>query len=135
MRKVRFIRHDQDREDQKQEERAERKAMFDDDAPEDVDRFELDPDITTVESFADFLYGEDRDTYDHRELREMCARTQQASYKVKDVLATYGLTQAKREHEKKVRGFNSNPHTLFTDLGMNAGSGGSAIMGLAGNKG
>jgi len=113
MARIRYIPHDQDREDIKAEDRAERRAMrhcpvkLD---PNDPIFGTLDPDDPEFESvvdFADYLDDEDRDEYDHHELACLNYRTGLRIQVIREALEEYGMTLALRKVQHEVRGFNA----------------------------
>lgn len=118
MRKIRYIPEDKDRIEQKEEERKARRAAFNEPVTEDAaPTHEIPDEVRSLDEFASYLIDEeDRQTYNHLELREMCARSQLSSVKVHAVLSSYGLMPEPREKPRTVRGFNSNNHDLYTHI-------------------
>jgi hypothetical protein len=142
MRRIGFIPHDQDREDQRAEERAERRAMKREQIIEAVTtglaRFEgIDPtdaEYADVETFAEFLADDEREEYTHGELQVLNANTGKIVATIKAELAAYGFRLKGRPFEKQIRGFTANPNAGRFD-GMHGGGGGTSIQGLAGYAG
>lgn len=137
MARFRYIPHDQDREDQKAEEKAERRAMRNAPCvldPEPDSRFGfLDPqddEFESVDSFAEYLYDEEREQYNHHELQCVWFRTGLRIQQVREALEGYGLTLARREKPRTVRGFTSNPHNRYSGNPMGGGGGGGSIYGM-----
>ena len=121
MARFNYVPHDEDREDQKVEEKAARKAMFNDEATNVVElhpRFgELDPNVpefATVEDFTQFMCDDDRTEYDHHELACVQFRTGLRVWDVQAALSGYGLKLKRRLHERTIRGFSANPHNRWT---------------------
>jgi len=142
MRRIGFIPHDQDREDQRAEERAERRAMKREKIVESVTagiaRFgglnPNEPEFASVEAFAEHLADNDREEYTAFELQVLNATTRKVVATIKAELADYGLTLKHRDFEKPVRGFTANPNAGRFD-GMHGGGGGTSIQGFAGYAG
>jgi len=142
MRRIGFVPHNQDREDQRAEERAERRAMKRDQIVESVTagiaRFgglnPNEPEFASVEAFAEHMADNDREEYTAFELQVLNATTRKVVASIKAELAGYGFTLKHRDFEKPVRGFTANPNAGRFD-GMHGGGGGSSIQGLAGYAG
>jgi hypothetical protein len=134
-----YIPYDQDREDQKAEEKAERRRMFNepvDLGPEPDVRFgHLDPEdeeFASVDSFAEYLFDDDRATYSCHELQCVWHRSNGLRLQqIKAALAEYGLTLEDRPKVRNVRGYNDNPHNRWAGNPMAGGGGGNSIIGLA----
>lgn len=133
----------EDREAQKTEDRKERQSLYYakvDGAPvegADVRFGGLNPndsEYETVETFADYLTDNDRDSFTHCELMCLNARTGLVAQDIKTTLSVYGFKLQPRDFEKKVRGFTANPNAGRFD-GMHGGGGGSSINGFAGYAG
>jgi len=141
MRRIGFVPHNQDREDQIAEERAERRAMRREVA-EPVQtglvRFgglnPKEPEFASVEAFAEHLADNDREEYTAFELQVLNATTQKIVANIKAELAAYGFKLKHREFDKPVRGFTANPNAGRFD-GMHGGGGGTSIQGIAGYAG
>lgn len=136
MARVSFIPHDQDREDQRREEKAERRAMRDVrvEVPYEHERFGRldpnDPEYESVEAFAEYLYDDDREQYNHHELCCLNARLGIRVGLLRTELEGYGLTLKHRPIERQVRGFSDNPHNRWSGNPMAGGGGGAAIYGM-----
>jgi len=132
-----YVPHDQDREDQKREEKAERRAMRDDDisyVPPDPRFGDLDPndpEFASVDVFAEYLVDDLREVFTHHELMCLNARLRIRVQLIRDGLAEYGLTLAPRPHERNVRGFKANNHNLYAGNPMSGGGGAECFRGVA----
>lgn len=142
MARIGYIPYNQDREDQKAEEKAERRAMKREPV-EDTDtwlaRFEgLDPNDAEFESvteFAGFMMDSEQFVFDHRHLLCLNARTGTPVREIKDALMSIGFTMKERPKVQNIRGFSSNCHNLYQGNPMSGGGGGSSINGFAGQVG
>ena len=141
MARIGYIPHNQDREDQIAEERAERRAMRKEiiDLPDTgLARFAgvdpEDPDFASVENFVEFCFDDDRCEFTHGEMHALNVRTGLPVPVIKGLLIGYGLRLKPRPFEKTVRGITSNPNAGRFD-GMHGGGGGTSIMGIAGYAG
>lgn len=137
MARIRHIPHDQDREDQKAEEKAERRRAFREPAnnvrladprfgfvdPEE-DEFE------NVPAFLEWKMDNDEDTFNCHELQALNYRTQTPVGTLRKELESYGLTLVAPSTEKQVRGFTSNPHNRWAGNPCGGGSGGASIYGM-----
>lgn len=130
-----------DREDQKAEEAAERKALRRapvDSAPEGLERFggldPEDPEFESIETFVEFLFDNDRGQYTHSELMALNARLRMLADEIKVQLGQYGLSIQHRAFVKQIRGIQSNPNAGRFE-GMCGGGGGTSIIGIAGQAG
>jgi len=138
MLRTRFIPHDQDREDQKAEEKAERRALRKLDLGDEIDpsqvRFEgldpNDPEFESVEVFAEDLLDDDKVEFDHRELQCLNARTGLQVGVIRRTLEGYGFKLKVRGREKPFAGFSRNPHDRWIVCPSFGGGGGSSIMGM-----
>jgi hypothetical protein len=135
MARVSFI--DQDREDQKAEEKAERRRMFNEPVPLDPEpdaRFgDLDPDdpeFADADTLAEFLLDDDRETYTCHELQCVWYRMGIRLAEVKAKLASWGLSLEPRQRERSFRGFSDNPHNRWAGNPMAGGGGGGSIYGM-----
>lgn len=141
MKRISFIPHNQDREDQRAEERAERRAMrmSEIDMPEQglarlagVDP--NDPEYATVDDFVAFMFDDERDEFSHGDMHALNLRTGLPVPVIKGLLLGYGLRLRPRPFAKAVRGFTANPNAGRFD-GMHGGGGGTSIQGIAGYAG
>lgn len=142
MARVSFIPHDQDREDQKAEEKAERRAMRN--APvsdadlEEAERREqfgncnpADEEYRSIEDFVEFKMEDDDPEFTHYDLACLNVRIGMARHLIRQVLVGYGLKFKLREKPREVRGFSSNPHNRWAGNPMCGGGGGGSIIGMA----
>lgn len=132
-----YIPHDQDREDQKAEEKAERRALrkLDVEAVESDPRFgNLDPndaEFESVTAFAEYLVDDDRETYTCQELQCVWSRgTNLRIQQIRAELAEYGLTLEERPKERQTRGYTDNPNNRYAGNPMSGGGGGGSIVGM-----
>lgn len=140
MARTSFIPHDEDREDQKIEEKAERRALRR--APtEDVEDTELirfgskDPDAEeydSIDGFVEFIYDNEESEFDHFDIQCLNARLGSTAHAIRKTLEGYGLRLKHRSKESSFRTFGSNPHDRFIAYPSHGGGGGSSIVGLAG---
>ena len=137
MARLRYIPHDQDREDQKREDKAERRAMRHTPAapdPETHARFghldPNDPEFEDVDTLAEAVVDDDRETYTCHELQCVWFRMGIRLADVRAGLASYGLTLESRPAEREVRGFRSNCHNRYEGNPMAGGGGGGSICGM-----
>lgn len=138
MARVSFIPHDQDREDQKAEEKAEKRALrkLDVEFVEPDERFGLldpnDAEYTSTDVFAEHLADDDRETYTCQELQ--CLWSRAGGLRLQEIraaLSEYGLTLAGRPRERSFRGFSANSHNRYEGNPMCGGGGGGSIIGMA----
>ena len=120
MARLSYIPHDQDREDQKAEEKAERKRAFKEPAvnePTNHPRFgELDPlddDFASVEDFAEALYEDERTEYTAQELQCLNFRTGWRVQEIRAFLAEQGFELEVPRRPRNVRGFTANCHNRW----------------------
>lgn len=135
--RTKYIPHDEDREEQKVEERAEARRTKD----EPIDyrapdwRFgDLDPNVPefdSIEGFAESLFEDDREEFTCQELACLNARHHTPVHMIRLALEDYGLRLQHRPKERSFRGVRSNPYTRYAGNPMCATSGGNAILGLA----
>jgi hypothetical protein len=98
----------------------------------------VEPEYASIESFVEWLWDDERTTYTHQELLRLCRSLGSSPHKLKAQLAVWELKLAERAPERKVRGFQSNPHDRWYGPGaekMHGGSGHEQISGFAGQKG
>ena len=113
MARTRYIPHDQDREDIRAEDRADRRAMRNCEvAPDPNDpRFGLlnpmDPEFDSVDEFADFLFDDERTSFTHHEMACLNYRGGLPVRIIRRALEDYGLTLKGQTVEKHVRGYNA----------------------------
>jgi hypothetical protein len=134
-----YIPFDQDKEDQRTEEKAERRllrsAPVDDNEDEpDPDRFgsfnPQDDEFESVETFAEWLMDNDRSEFNHCELMCLNFRTHLATVTLRQELAGYGFKLTFRPKERSFRGFKANSHDLYAGNPMCGGGGGASIYGM-----
>lgn len=135
---TRFIPHDQDRENQKVEDKAERRALRNapaEDVDESMARFEglnpEDPEFESVIEFAEFLSDNDEIEFDHRHLLCLNVRTRLPVHEIRSTLEGYGFALKTRGKERTVRGFSANPHDRWSAYPSHGGGGGGSIVGMA----
>jgi len=139
MARVDYIPHDHDKEDQKAEEKAERRALrlapVGDTHDSDRERFggldPLDDEFESVEVFAEWLLDCNREEFTHLELACLNFRTHRVTALIRQDLVGYGFRLKLREKEWVFRGFKSNSHNLYEGNPMCGGSGGASIYGMA----
>lgn len=113
MARIRFVPHDQDREDIKREDRADRRAMRHCPLPPDPNdpQFGLnspeDPEFQSVEAFTDWLSDDDRETYTRQELACLNYHLKMRIQVIKESLEEWGLTLEQRRAPKTGRGYNA----------------------------
>ncbi len=93
------------------------------------------PEYKSIEDFVSFCMDDDRETFNHIELRALALNTRTSGNKVRMALEGYGLTLAHRDVDRKVRGFTANPHDRWIASGNCGGSGAEQIQGFAGRIG
>lgn len=137
MARIGYIPFDQDKEDQKAEERAERRALKREPFEETdtwLARFEglnpNDPEFESVTEFVEFLMDSEVFEFDHRQLLCLNARTGTPVQEIKAALLSIGFTQKPRAKVQSFRGFSSNPHNLYQGNPMCGGGGGASIYGM-----
>jgi hypothetical protein len=120
MARISYIAHDQDREDQKVEEKAERRAVrklhivVDEPDPNFGDLNPDDPEFDSVDEFADYLYDDEREDYDHHELACLNFRTGLRIQVIKATLEEAGFSLKRRALKRDFQGFSRNPHNRWT---------------------
>jgi hypothetical protein len=96
------------------------------------------PEHASVETFAEYLVDDDLETFDHHDLVLLGESTNKRRQVVRSELESYGFKLVKREPEKTVRGFSSNPHDRWYGPGScrsHGGSGWEQINGFGGQEG
>ena len=141
MARIGYIPHNQDREDQLAEERAERRAMRK--AQIEVPETGLarlagvdpnDPEYASVDEFVTFMVDDEREDFVHGDMHALNIRTGVPVPVIKGLLLGYGFRLRPRPFEKAVRGFTANPNAGRFE-GMHGGGGGTSIQGIAGYAG
>ena len=134
---VRYVKHDQIREDEKAADKADRRAANREDAilPDAGDeRFghndPNDEEFSSVEDFALFLMEEERSSYHHTELQCLWFRTGRRLQQLQAELLEYGLKLEPRYREQKIRMLGDNPNNLYQGNPMSGGGGGGSIYGM-----
>lgn len=136
MARWKYIPHDEVREQEREDDKAARKAAFNDpidDTPEDPKFGRLNPEddeFESVTALAEYLYDDDRETYTRFELQCVWFRTGLRIQQIRAELAEYGLTLERRPMERVVRGFSDSPYTLYAGNPMCGGGGGGSIIGV-----
>lgn len=139
--KISFVPFDEDREDQKAEEKAERRRLRnapvnDNEEPEfDPTRFgrlnPRDAEFASVEDFVEYLCDDEQTTFNHEHLACLEFRLNKAVWLIRKDLEAYGLKLAKRGIERNVRTFGTNPNDRWQACPSHGGGGGSSIQGYA----
>jgi len=120
MARVRYIPHDQDREDIKAEDRAEKRAMrncavtLDPEDPAFGKLDPMDPEYESVDEFADYMFADEREEYTHQEMLCLNFRTGLRIQVIKEALDGYGLTLKHRQFEHAIRGYSSWDHNRWS---------------------
>lgn len=86
----------------------------------------------SVETFAEYLYEEERESFTYIELVELSRSVRLSVSKLIGELEGYGLRYEGREHEKEVRGFLTK-NDRWTACPSHGGTGYEQISGFAGN--
>lgn len=94
------------------------------------------PEMTSIESFGDFLLADDRTEFTFNEAVALAEALGQSVpvYVIKGLKAL-GFTMEPREVPKHVRGFTSNSHDRWSAYPSHGGSGWQQIAGFAGDEG
>lgn len=85
------------------------------------------PEYATVDTFAQFLIDDDREEFTHVDLRALGLKLKRPLSAIRSELEAWGLTLAVREHEKRVRGFNTSSNDRWYGPGSSSTSGGAGI--------
>lgn len=139
MARISYIPHNQDREDQRLEDRADRRAQrdipLDHPSNEDLERFGAnnpdDEEFSSVLAFLEYLLDNDQPDFTHNDLACLNYRTGIPTRAIKFDLESVGLIQRPRERHQAVRGFTSNPHDRWIAYPSHGGSGGASISGMS----
>lgn len=135
-----YIPFDEDREDQKAEDKAEKRALKKMPSESvEVDPSQVrfggldpnDPEFENVETFAEYLDDDERETFMPTELACLNARTGRPVHEIRVALEAYGFKLPRREKVKDVRTFGTNPNTRWSSCPTHGGGGGGCIMGMA----
>ena len=94
-----------------------------------------DPEMESIEMFAEYLADDDRDSFTGAELQVLNASTHLPVKTIRRELESYGFTLAGRPKEKRIRTLGDNPHNRWAGNPCAGGSGWSQIAGLAGQEG
>lgn len=94
-------------------------------------RKDSDPEYKDVDTFANHLYDEGSDLFDHEDLQHLNFRTHTPVRELKAELEGYGLKQVERKDNKKPRGISDNPHGTSPYAGN---SGGAAYQSVVDTK-
>jgi len=95
------------------------------------------PEYESVETFVQECLDDERDYFTTADMQALNAATQMRLQDVRKALEGYGLRFVPRQPQKRVRGFNSNPHDRWYGPGADrtyGGSGWEQINGFAGEK-
>lgn len=93
-----------------------------------------DDEFASIEAFVEYLWDDDREEFDWRELNCLNARTQKTNRAIRRELESWDLKLAKRPHEKTHRGFRTSSHDRWFGPGScptHGGSGWAQIIGQA----
>ena len=118
--RTRFVPHDQDREDQKVEERAQRRADFHMPIPKDTrdpmfgEFNPMDEEFDSIEDFVEHLLDNERECYSHYELACLNYRTGLRYQSIKESLAMEGFKFRGQARERKFRFQTDNPHNRWS---------------------
>lgn len=99
---------------------------------------DIDPEHESIESFVEYMADDEREVFTHADVNAIAKATQTSHHKVREELESYGLRLARREKERSIRGFNSNPHDRWYGPGAertHGGSGWEQINGFGGQEG
>jgi hypothetical protein len=88
--------------------------------------FRSAPEFATVEAFVQFLLDEDRAEFTHEELTALNYRTRTPVAAVRTELEGYGLVLARRDVERRTRGFTTSSNDRWFGPGSMATHGGAA---------
>ena len=124
MRKTTYVPFDEDREEQKIEEKAERRRLRSEPCNDNEEEFDperfgklnpRDAEFSSVEEFVEFLADDDENTFTHEHLACLEFNLDKAVWHIRKELEGYGLTLARRRVEKSPRTFSTNPHNRWTE--------------------
>jgi hypothetical protein len=85
------------------------------------------PEFSSIETFVQFCYDDERKEYSHEELCALNFRTRLLIQKIRAELSKYGLLLATRPIEKHIRGFTTNSHDRWDGPGSCPSHGGSGF--------
>lgn len=136
MARVTYIPHDPVREEEREDDRRERRAMKREvvEVEEQDERFgpkdPNDDEYASVEAFAEFVIDNDDEEFDHWDLQCLNSRLGVAACTIRKALEGYGLKLKLRAKERSFRGFTSNPHDRWSAYPSHGGGGGGSIVGM-----
>lgn len=87
----------------------------------------LTPEYASIENLVQFLMDEDREEFTHIELKALAMNLRAPLGDVRKELESYGFRLAKREPEKRVRGFTTSSHDRWYGPGALKTHGGAGI--------
>ena len=121
MARIGYIPYDAVREEEKELDKRERRAMRNcavDDGPTDLVRFgpnnPKDAEFESVEALAEFLMDNDQELFDHTQVACVNFRTGIAVVDIKRRLEDYGLRMKERPKVVRHRGVSDNPHDRWS---------------------
>ena len=140
--KISFVPFDEDREEQKIEEKAERRRLRNAPLNDNAEDPEFDPsrfgrlnprdaEFASIEDFVECLCDDDTNTFNHEHLACLEFRLNKAVWIIRKELEAYGLKLAKRGVERHIRTFSTNPNDRWQACPSHGGGGGSSIQGYA----
>lgn len=88
-----------------------------------------------MEAFVEFLLEEERDSFDHVELRTLCEELGAPTSEIRKELEDWGLVLKARPKVKTVRGVTSWDNNRWEGNPCGGGSGWEQIAGFSGKKG
>ena len=83
------------------------------------------PEHASVETFAEYLFDDERETFDHSDLALLGESTNERRQVIRRELESYGFTLSKRDPVRRVRGVTSNSHDRWYGPGSSRSHGGS----------
>ena len=97
----------------------------------------MEPELQSIDAFAQYLFDDDRETFTLLECQNLGSHIHLSNSKIRRVLESYGFRYIKPEHGKTVRGFTTNSNDRWYGPGSSktyGGGGGSSIINLANTK-
>lgn len=93
------------------------------------------PEFQTIETFAGFLYDDERDWFTLAEAAAVASNVRTTNRAVIENLAGYGLIFREPRKAPEVRGYTANPNTRWAGNPGAGGGGGDSLIGFAGREG
>lgn len=84
---------------------------------------EEEPEYESIEAFVEFLIDDERDTFTLADVQKLQVNLRRSPGKVIRDLEAFGLKYKGPTRQRTVRGFKSNPYTLYQGNPMAGGSG------------